>query len=286
MKRPFGQGVAEELFETGVIPSATDFEIFRDDGKIPGLDFAYVKDGWRYHTRYDSIEYISIESVQHTGENILELMKKIANSDELAEPVEGSFAVYFDFLGLFFISYTKFIGTILNITISLLSFIVPFIIQTNLRLKNLCYVAVETLISFFTIVLSTAASAGVCYLIAVIMNAVDNTMSWFNTTFLSIGIYGTMAVLIQILTFHLIQLLTDKFRKHTETGEKITIKKSLWLRIQLNGINLFWACFTIAATIMGYRFGYVTMILLFFSLCTNILIALFCKFLPKLSKYS
>lgn len=62
--RPFGHGVAEELFETGVIPSATDFEIFRDDGEVPGLDFAYVEDGWRYHTRYDSIDYISLESIQ------------------------------------------------------------------------------------------------------------------------------------------------------------------------------------------------------------------------------
>ena len=68
--RPFGHAVAEELFESVVIPSATDFEIFRDDGEVPGLDFAYVANGERYHTRYDSVDYISKESVQYTGENI------------------------------------------------------------------------------------------------------------------------------------------------------------------------------------------------------------------------
>ncbi len=34
--RPFAQSVSDELFSSGIIPSATDFEIFRDFGNIPG----------------------------------------------------------------------------------------------------------------------------------------------------------------------------------------------------------------------------------------------------------
>lgn len=282
--RPFGHSVSEELFETGAIPSATDFQIFRDDGEIPGLDFAYVEDGWRYHTRYDSIDYISMESVQHTGENILELMKKMANSDELANPPEGSFAIYFDYLGLFFVSYSKAVGIALNFTISILSVVVPFVIQTKLKLSNVKIVAIETSISFITIILSTALSAGGCYLIAVIMNAADNTMSWFNTTTLSIGVYGSFALIIQIGTYHLIQILTDKFlRKKNEADDKVAVKSSTRERliIHLNGINLFWACLTIAITSIGYRFGYITMVLLLFAFCTNLLTYILCKFLPK-----
>lgn len=284
--RPFGHAFAEELFETGVIPSATDFQIFRDDGEIPGLDFAYVEDGWRYHTRYDSIDYITLESIQYTGENIFELAKKMASSDELANPPEGSYAVYFDYLGLFFVSYSKAIGIGLNFSISILAFFVPFIIQTELKLSNVKIVVIETLISFITIIFSTSLSAGGCYLIALIMNATDNTMSWFNTTFLSIGIYGSLAVIIQIGTYHIIQILTDKlFRKKVKNEEdKAKNSSRQRLIIQLNGINLFWAVLTMIVTIAGYRFGYITMVLLFFSLCTNILTYTLCKFLPKTSE--
>lgn len=282
--RPFGQAVAEELFETGVIPSATDFEIFRDDGEIPGLDFAYVDNGWRYHTRYDSVEYISRKSVQHTGENILALMKKMANSEELANPPEGSFAIYFDYLGFFFVSYTKEVGIGLNISISILAVIVPFIFHTKLKLSNIFLVLLETFVSFLTIIISTALSAGVCYLIAVIMNSVDNTMSWFNTIFLSIGIYSSLAVLMQVLTYHLVQLVTNIWRSKKLKNEKPTFTSKERLEIHMNGINLFWACLTIAITALGYRFAYITMALLFVSLCTTVITTTLCSVLPKTSE--
>lgn len=278
--RPFGHSVAEELFETGVIPSATDFQIFRDDGMVPGLDFAYVENGWRYHTRCDSVEYISEKSVQHTGENILELTKKIANSDELEKPLEGSYAIYFDYLGLFFVSYSREVGITLNITISTLSVMIPFVIQTKFKLSSTVFVIVETLISFGTVVASTVLSATMCYLIAVIMNAVDNTMSWFNTTFLSLGVYGSIAVVTQIGVYHLVALITKRFRNESKSKGK-EFSKRHQLKIHLNGINLFWAVITLIITFSGFRFGYITMVVLLISLCTNILTYLSCKVLPQ-----
>lgn len=281
--RPFGHAVAEELFETGAIPSGTDFQIFRDDGEIPGLDFAYVEDGWRYHTRYDSIEYITLDSIQYTGENILPLTKRMANSDELADPQEGSYAAYFDYLGIFFISYTQGVGIALNITFSILAVAIPFVIQTELKLTNIVAIVVETLMSFATILISTALSGAACYLLAIIMNAVDNTMSWFNTTFLSIGMYCTLAVIVQIATYHLIQFLREKFLK-PKNQEKDGLSKRDRMLIHFNGINLFWAVLTILITSLGYRFGYIMMVLLLVSLCTNILTYTLCRFLPKTSK--
>lgn len=82
---PFGQAAAEELFHSGIIPSDTDFRIFRDFGHIPGMDFAHVMNGYRYHTKYDNIDYIPQPVLQRTGDNVLALVKLIANSEELAD---------------------------------------------------------------------------------------------------------------------------------------------------------------------------------------------------------
>ncbi|CRL03600.1 CLUMA_CG016511, isoform A, partial [Clunio marinus] len=170
----------------------TDFEIFRDFGETQGLDFAYVEGGWRYHTRYDSIEYITMESVQYT-----------------------------------------------------------------------------------------ALSAVACYLMAMIMNAVDNTMSYFNVTFLSIGVYGSLALLVQLATYQLVDFLIQFIRKKFSSEKKISEDKRRRLMIHLNGINLFWAVITLAITTLGYRFAYITMVMLFVSFGTQIIIYGACKVLPK-----
>lgn len=47
------------------------------------MDFAHVFNGYRYHTKYDHIDYLVPEVLQRTGDNVLALVKTMANADEL-----------------------------------------------------------------------------------------------------------------------------------------------------------------------------------------------------------
>lgn len=92
-----------------------------------GLDMAFIKNGYRYHTKYDQYSCIPLGSYQHVGDNTLYLVNSLANAPELYEsvPTEGK-ALYYDFLGLFMISYTNFVGRIINfvtVVISLVTFL-------------------------------------------------------------------------------------------------------------------------------------------------------------------
>ena len=48
-----------------------------------GMDFAHVFNGYRYHTKYDHIDYLPPQVLQRTGDNVLSLVRRMANSDEL-----------------------------------------------------------------------------------------------------------------------------------------------------------------------------------------------------------
>lgn len=99
---PFATVLGQEMFESGLIPSDTDFRIFRDYGHVVGIDIATGKNGFVYHTKYDRPEIIPRETYQNIGENLLGLTGALADAKELIEPNVRSFVLGW-FLWMFII---------------------------------------------------------------------------------------------------------------------------------------------------------------------------------------
>ena len=137
---PFASVIGQEIFQSGAIPGDTDFRIFRDYGNIPGLDIAYVKNGYIYRkyrfleikqgyvrltplivsdTKYDTEDRIPSGSIQRAGDNVLAVIKYLGQSDILGHTEDGNTGsvVFFDLLGLCLIYYPEWLGIILNFAV-------------------------------------------------------------------------------------------------------------------------------------------------------------------------
>ncbi|VDP25657.1 unnamed protein product [Schistosoma margrebowiei] len=82
-KQPFASVLGEDVFQFGLVPSDTDYRIFRDYGLVPGLDLAYIQDGYVYHTPYDTESRISDCCLQLSGYNILSFVQLVAKDERI-----------------------------------------------------------------------------------------------------------------------------------------------------------------------------------------------------------
>ncbi|XP_038211457.1 endoplasmic reticulum metallopeptidase 1-like [Zerene cesonia] len=98
---PFASSLAQELFESGLIPADTDFRIFRDFGNISGVDLAWSSNGYVYHTRLDTAARVPPAALQRTGDNVLALAHGLLSSERLEQAAEHArLPVFFDVLGV------------------------------------------------------------------------------------------------------------------------------------------------------------------------------------------
>lgn len=93
-RKPFASSLFYEIYRR--LPNDTDFTVFRNKG-LSGCNFAFIGDVKNYHTIHDNFENLDRRSLQHHGENALNLLREILNSD--IESAPKTQAVYFDVLG-------------------------------------------------------------------------------------------------------------------------------------------------------------------------------------------
>uniref|UniRef100_A0A1B0G958 FXNA-like protease n=1 Tax=Glossina morsitans morsitans TaxID=37546 RepID=A0A1B0G958_GLOMM len=219
---PFATCSAEEIFQAGLIPSDTDFRIFRDFGGVPGYDMAFITNGYVYHTEHDKINVMPKGSLQHTGDNVLTLAKCLGNAQELNDIVEHSDGqvVFFDFLGKFIIFYTENVGIIINIVVCVIAIIAIGIslymmaADSAISLKAI-FSRLGT--SFAVQVVALAVGGGLALLNALFMDAIGSAMSWIRSAYLLM-----MAVLFYALAL-IINLTAKCYRSVYRFGLIMTV---------------------------------------------------------------
>ncbi|XP_075986083.1 endoplasmic reticulum metallopeptidase 1-like [Anticarsia gemmatalis] len=117
--RPTAQALAEFMFRTGIIPSDTDFRIFRDFGDIHGIDIAFTKWGHVYHTRNDEPSLILPGVIQNAGDMLLALIAEVAQDEDMDHKISPTAALYYDYLGAFMLTYSFTASYVVDVFIAL-----------------------------------------------------------------------------------------------------------------------------------------------------------------------
>ncbi|KAK9512270.1 hypothetical protein O3M35_000733 [Rhynocoris fuscipes] len=252
---PAGNVIGEELFQSGVIPSDTDFRIFRDYGHIPGLDFAHCGDGYVYHTKRDNMKSIvNIHGViQHTGDNILSLVMTFTGKDSKLNSLNSipkANSVYFDFLGLFFITYSETTALVINLlTILISSTCLGLLVRQTKRLWILADLSLRS----SALLVGLALSMIYNLLLAIIMDSFSSSMTWFTQAYYLAPLYIMPTVVLVSLPVSLIHSFLKQKKYQPESTNPM---------VHFIPTQLLWTMFLLICTLMNMRSAFMFVILI------------------------
>lgn len=146
--------VASSLFSSiyKLLPNDTDFTIFKEAG-ISGLNFAFIDGLIHYHTQSDNLANVSDRSLQHHGETVLALTRRLGNLD--LGQIQKPDAVFFNLIGSIFIHYPEQWVIPLSIFVTLLF---AGVVRVGFRQKQL---TLRGIVAGFGVLLSSMASAAI-----------------------------------------------------------------------------------------------------------------------------
>ncbi|MDY7225121.1 M20/M25/M40 family metallo-hydrolase [Hyalangium rubrum] len=100
---PIGNSLASAIYH--YLPNDTDLTVFRRAGRAV-MNFAFIDGFLDYHTRRDSLETLDRGSLQHHGENMLALVRVLAN-EPLPPADKDTAAIFFNPVGSVMFRYPQ-----------------------------------------------------------------------------------------------------------------------------------------------------------------------------------
>lgn len=186
---PYGTVLGQDIFQSGIIPSDTDFRVYRDEGRLRGLDVALYQDGYAYHTALDRVERVQPGSIQHMGGNTVALVRDLA-SGPLPGDVGGGPSVYYDFLGRTMFAYSTGTAAILAVLAVLLA-----LAATAVAVRRTPLTAGAVLAGTGVTLLATLAGlllpVAVGYLLGMVLGRAHG---WYAAPGLAWATYGALAL--------------------------------------------------------------------------------------------
>ncbi|XP_063238818.1 endoplasmic reticulum metallopeptidase 1-like isoform X4 [Bacillus rossius redtenbacheri] len=253
---PHGLVLAEDIFQSGLVPSDTDFRVFRDFGHVPGLDFAHAMNGYVYHTRHDGAEAVPRGALQHSGDNLLALARAVASAPALRGPggQAAGRAVYFDVLGLFMVCYSERLSVALNLLAVALSACSAYLsVRFALPGRSDRERAVQLGLGCAAAAAGWGLGAVAAAAVALALDSLHASMSWFTHTSLVFGLYYLPALAGAALP----PLALDWHRARFKAG----VSTAAQALVCCCGAQLAWSLLLLACTALGVRSGFVPLLL-------------------------
>ena len=138
--KPHASSLAQEIFQTKIIPGWTDFETYVEfsDHEIAGIDMVFIKNGYVYHTDIDDVKHVTSGTLQHLGNNLLPTIRELASSPYLVDAVhyKDKTAIFFDIAGVLLVVFPdKTVARVWYIVL-LIATLVDFFIQESKKKKK------------------------------------------------------------------------------------------------------------------------------------------------------
>ncbi|EDX06746.1 GD10863 [Drosophila simulans] len=225
-KHPFASTLAEEIFQFGILPSDTDFRIFRDYGNIPAS------------TLFQDVLFRIPEKTFYLSFELYPMpVNYITRST--------GHAVFFDFLGLFFVTYTEKTGIILNYCFAVASVL---LVGCSLwKMSCVSEVSAGRISILFASHLGLHLAGcllciGLPLLMSVLYDVSDRTMTYYSNNWLVIGLYICPAIIGLVLP----SSLYHSFK----SDDKISHPYQMYVGLHAHCVVL--SLLTIALTAIGY----------------------------------
>uniref|UniRef100_A0A8C9SZ12 Endoplasmic reticulum metallopeptidase 1 n=1 Tax=Scleropages formosus TaxID=113540 RepID=A0A8C9SZ12_SCLFO len=262
-KHPFASVVGQEVFQSGVIPSDTDFRIYRDFGNIPGIDLAFIENGFIYHTKYDTPDRILTDSIQRAGDNIFAVLRHLAMSEKLADSSEYRHGnmVFFDLLGVFMVAYPARVGTIINYMAAMATFLYlgkKCSLPSGRYARELFCATGLAVLSWFVTLLSVL-------IVALLVTLMGKSMFWYNHFYMSVCLYGSASVG-KMIFIH--TLAKNLYYGVNCVSSDLHSLADLFFDVSL----LLWCCALLYLTQRGLCSAYVPMLMVAFPLVGKLLL--------------